>query len=57
LDIKFTVVFKGTTNKKMENFLAPIEVEILCFFSLKKQRLQRKAGKWFTDKARTIRFK
>jgi hypothetical protein len=26
LDIKFTVVFKGTTNKKMENFLAPIEV-------------------------------
>jgi hypothetical protein len=37
--------------------LAPIEEEILWFFSLKKQRLQRKAGKWLAENARTIRFK
>jgi hypothetical protein len=36
----------------MSGFLAPIAVEILAFLA----RLQRKAGTWFTENARAIRF-
>jgi hypothetical protein len=45
LDIKFTVFFKDTTNKKMENSLAPIEVKILYFFTLKKVKIEMESGK------------
>jgi hypothetical protein len=34
--------------------LPPIEVKILCFFSLKKQRLKRKAGNAFFKNAKTF---
>lgn len=37
------------------SFLTPIRAEILCIFSLEKQRLKLKAGIWFTKKALTIR--
>jgi hypothetical protein len=48
LNSLITVFLFLDNNKKAKSLsLAPIEVEILFFFSLKKKRLQRKAGHYF----------
>jgi hypothetical protein len=41
----------------MVNYLALTAVEILFVFFSKTKRLERKAGKWWIEKARAICFK
>ncbi|AIG30147.1 hypothetical protein IA01_06520 [Flavobacterium psychrophilum] len=51
--ILFKIIF--FSSMRIIGFLTPVVAEILCFFSLEKQRLKCKTGIWFAENAGTIR--